>query len=84
MEPDTVTTPSTSWIPDEYTSITPYLCVEGGADAIVFYTTVFGAEVVGRNDGPNGTVAHAEEPERNYLGIFECRTRRPAALKTPR
>jgi uncharacterized glyoxalase superfamily protein PhnB len=60
MEPDTVTSPSTSWIPDDYTSITPYLCVEGGADAIVFYTTVFGAEVVGRNDGPNGTVAHAE------------------------
>jgi uncharacterized glyoxalase superfamily protein PhnB len=60
MEPETVTSPSTSWIPDDYTSITPYLCVEGGADAIVFYTTVFGAEVVGRNDGPNGTVAHAE------------------------
>lgn len=47
-------------IPDGYTSITPYLCVKGGAGAIEFYTNVFGATVVTRNDGPDGTVAHAE------------------------
>ena len=47
-------------IPDGYTSITPYLCVDGAAAAIDFYETVFGARLVSRNDGPGGTVAHAE------------------------
>jgi len=49
-----------TWIPDGYTSLTPYLCVEGAAAAIDFYSSVFGAEVVGRNDLPDGRVAHAE------------------------
>jgi uncharacterized glyoxalase superfamily protein PhnB len=47
-------------VPEGYTSITPYLCVDGAAKAIEFYQSVFGATTVSRNDGPNGTVAHAE------------------------
>jgi uncharacterized glyoxalase superfamily protein PhnB len=46
-------------IPEGY-SLTPFLCVEGASAAIDFYVAVFGAELVDRIDGPNGTVAHAE------------------------
>jgi uncharacterized glyoxalase superfamily protein PhnB len=47
-------------IPEGYTSLTPFLCVDGAAAAIDFYVCVFGAKLVDRMDGPNGTVAHAE------------------------
>jgi PhnB protein len=47
-------------IPAGYTSLTPFLCVEGASAAIEFYTSVFGATVVEKMDGPDGTVAHAE------------------------
>lgn len=47
-------------IPQGYTSLTPFLCVDGAAAAIDFYVAVFGATVVERMDGPQGTVAHAE------------------------
>ncbi|OMB96054.1 glyoxalase [Mycobacterium sp. NS-7484] len=47
-------------IPQGYTSLTPFLCVDGAAEAITFYQNVFGADVVERMDGPDGTVAHAE------------------------
>jgi uncharacterized glyoxalase superfamily protein PhnB len=47
-------------IPEGYTSLTPFLCVQGASAAIDFYVAVFGAELVDRMDGPNGTVAHAE------------------------
>ncbi|MGV0645603.1 VOC family protein [Mycolicibacterium sp. XJ2546] len=46
-------------IPEGYTSLTPFLCVDGAADAIDFYVSVFGATVVDRMDGPDGVV-HAE------------------------
>lgn len=47
-------------VPDGYHSLTPYLAVPDGAKAIDFYTAVFGAEVVSRNDLPDGSLAHAE------------------------
>jgi PhnB protein len=47
-------------IPEGYTSLTPFLCIEGASAAIDFYVSVFGATVVDRMDGPGGTVAHAE------------------------
>jgi uncharacterized glyoxalase superfamily protein PhnB len=47
-------------VPVGYTSITPYVCVDGGAAAIAFYTSVFGAAVISRMDGPSGRVEHAE------------------------
>lgn len=46
--------------PAGYTSITPYLVVDGAAAAIAFYTSVFGAAEVSRTNGPDGTIAHAE------------------------
>lgn len=47
-------------IPDGYTSLTPFLCVERTSAAIDFYVSVFGAELIDRMEGPDGTVAHAE------------------------
>lgn len=47
-------------VPAGYTTLTPYYCVEGAERAIAFYEAVFGARVVSRNDGPDGTIAHCE------------------------
>lgn len=60
MTENTTTGATVKPVPDGYTSITPYLCVDGAAEAIEFYQSVFGARTVSRNDGPDGTVAHAE------------------------
>jgi len=49
-----------NYIPKGYNTITPYLVVKGAAKAIDYYKNVFGATVVVRMDGPNGTVGHAE------------------------
>ena len=46
--------------PAGYTSLTPYLVVDGAERAIDFYATAFGASLISRNDGPDGRVAHAE------------------------
>ena len=48
------------YIPKGYNTVTPYLVIKGAADAIEYYKNVFGATVVVRMDGPNGTVGHAE------------------------
>jgi PhnB protein len=48
-------------IPDGYHTLTPYLTVKGGADAIDFYKRAFGAKEKFRMPGPDGkTVGHAE------------------------
>jgi PhnB protein len=49
-----------SHIPKGYNSITPYLIINGAAQAIDYYKNVFGAEEVFRMDGPEGKVGHAE------------------------
>lgn len=43
-------------------TLTPYLCARGAADAIAFYTSVFGAELIGEvwHDPDDGRVGHAE------------------------
>lgn len=41
-------------------SVTPYLIVDGGHEAIDWYRDVFGAEEVSRAVGAAGRVAHAE------------------------
>ncbi len=46
--------------PDGYTTLTPFLVCSPAAEAIRFYSDVFGATVVQRMDGPDGTVVHAE------------------------
>ncbi|MGH4015497.1 MAG: VOC family protein [Pseudonocardiaceae bacterium] len=47
-------------IPENYPRITPYLCVDGAAAAIDFYTSVFGATERMRMPGPDGRIGHAE------------------------
>ena len=47
-------------IPDGYNTITPYLVINGAAQAIEYYKKVFGATVAVRMDAPNGAVGHAE------------------------
>jgi uncharacterized glyoxalase superfamily protein PhnB len=47
-------------IPQGFTSLTPFLVVDGAAKAIEFYVDVFGAQLIEKMDGPDGTVAHAE------------------------
>ncbi len=46
--------------PDGYHSINCFLAVPDGNRAIDFYTAVFGAKVLSRNDLPDGQPAHAE------------------------
>ena len=46
--------------PDGHTTLTPFLVCSPAAEAIRFYADVFGATVVQRMDGPDGTVVHAE------------------------
>jgi len=48
-------------IPDGYPQVTPYLCIDGAAEAIEFYGKVFGATQRGdRMPAPGGKVGHAE------------------------
>jgi PhnB protein len=48
-------------IPDGFHSLTPYLIVQGGGEAIAFYKKAFGAKERLRIPGPDGkTVGHAE------------------------
>jgi PhnB protein len=47
-------------VPEGYSSVTPYLIVSRGADAIDFYKRVFGGKELMRFGGPDGKVAHAE------------------------
>jgi uncharacterized glyoxalase superfamily protein PhnB len=51
---------TTSPLPKGYTSLTPFLVVDGAAAAIDFYTGALGATVVSRMDAPDGRIAHAE------------------------
>jgi len=47
-------------IPDGYHDVTPYLIVDGAAQAIDFYKKVFGATEKMRMPSPGGKVGHAE------------------------
>jgi len=48
-------------IPEGYHSVTPYLIVDGAAEAIRFYAAAFGATQVLRMPmGERGKLAHAE------------------------
>ena len=73
--------PSVKPIPDGYPRVSPYLVVDGAADAIDFYTQVLGATERMRMGGPEGRVGHAElefgdslvmladeHPEMGYVG----------------
>lgn len=47
-------------LPEGYRSLTPFIVVTDAAKAIEFYQDVFDAELIARNDGPDGVVMHAE------------------------
>jgi PhnB protein len=47
-------------VPEGYRTLTPYIEIEGAAEAIEFYTRAFGAKEKLRMGGPGGTVGHAE------------------------
>jgi PhnB protein len=47
-------------IPEGYPRITPYLAVDGAANAIDFYSKIFGAKERMRMPAPDGKVGHAE------------------------
>jgi uncharacterized glyoxalase superfamily protein PhnB len=51
---------NTQPIPEGYTSLTPFLVIDGAAAAIDFYTSVFGAELIEKMDMPGNLIAHAE------------------------
>jgi PhnB protein len=47
-------------IPDGYSSVTPYLIVNGASKALDYYKMAFGAQELMRFDGPDGKIMHAE------------------------
>ena len=47
-------------IPEGYHSVTPYLIVRGGNEAIEFYKRSFGAVELFRFPSPDGKIGHAE------------------------
>ena len=49
-----------SYLPDGYTSVTPYLVVKDAARALAYYHQAFDAKVMLRLEEPSGRVGHAE------------------------
>jgi PhnB protein len=49
-----------SYMPDGYHSVTPYLYIDGAAEAIEFYKRAFGATELYRLPGAEGKIGHAE------------------------
>jgi PhnB protein len=52
--------PKVNPIPDSYPQLSPYICVDGAAEAIEFYKKVFDATERMRMPAPGGTIGHAE------------------------
>lgn len=51
---------TTDYLPEGYTTLTPFVVVSPAAEAIAFYQEVWGATPTSRMDGPDGSVLHAE------------------------
>jgi PhnB protein len=51
---------ATRAVPEKYHTVTPSIVVQGASEAIDFYKKAFGAEELGRADGPGGKIMHAE------------------------
>jgi PhnB protein len=47
-------------VPDGYHTVTPYLIINGAAQAIEFYKSAFAATEVVRMPDPKGRIGHAE------------------------
>lgn len=68
-------------IPPDYSTVTPYLLIQGAAEAMEFYGKAFGATEILRLTSPDGRIAHGEirignshvmladeHPEMDFLG----------------
>lgn len=53
-------TMATKPLPDGYPRVTPYLAIDGAAQALDFYKKAFGATERMRMDAPGGKIGHAE------------------------
>jgi PhnB protein len=49
-----------NFVPEGFRSVTAGFCVKGAADFLAFLVKAFGAEIVYRHEGANGTVGHAQ------------------------
>jgi PhnB protein len=49
-----------SWKPDGYSSVSPYLVVNGAQKVVDFIEATFGGEPLRRFDMPDGSIMHAE------------------------
>jgi PhnB protein len=72
-------------IPEGYHTVTPYLAVDGAADAIEYYKKAFGAKERVRMDTPDGKIGHAEVEIGDSLVMLsdpfpQATTRPPAEL----
>jgi PhnB protein len=47
-------------VPKGFTTVTPHLSVKNAKDALAFYKKAFGAKVLGKMQGPNGLLLHAD------------------------
>ena len=47
-------------VPAGYHTVTPYLVVKGGSEALDYYKQAFGATGINRMDAPDGKIMHAE------------------------
>lgn len=63
-----------AYIPEGYSTMTPYLILKNAAKAIDFYKNVFGAKEIMRMEGPNKKVGHAELMigESRFMLADEC------------
>jgi uncharacterized glyoxalase superfamily protein PhnB len=48
------------YAPAGFHTVTPFIAVTGGQAALDFYVRAFGARVLSRMDGPDGTLPHGE------------------------
>jgi PhnB protein len=53
-------TKATRFIPEGFGTVTPYMIVRGGSEALEFYNKVFNATELYRMPMPNGKLGHAE------------------------
>lgn len=51
---------SRNWKPQDYTSVAPYLVVDGAQRLLDFMVEVFGAEPLRRYEGADGKLVHGE------------------------
>ena len=65
-------------VPDGYGTVTPFLNINGAAEAIDFYKKAFGAEERARMAGPNNTLMHAEIKIGNSIVMLSDAVMSPA------